>query len=251
MHKAEEIDEFQAPVLYKLVSELTLRNNLNIQPKVYYIDSPKYIAFTSGGKKVPVIALSDGLLQKLNRRELNAVIAHEMAHIKNQDIRTMALAEMTTLMVIATTILTLVSVIINTVFTIFSDSSVTFFPIILLCIASVIIFRLRMRLSHEREYEADRIAAEISEDPEALISALNKLSNLRWRWIENLFYLRENNPIPAELRTHPETENRILKLREFISIHQKSRSFFENSPMELIMPKHLREVRNRHFINNN
>jgi len=243
MHQAKFVSTSQAKVIHELVHHLSHRANLRHNPKIHYIQSSNYIAFTVGSGRNAAIALSDGLLLKLNKRELNAVIAHEVAHIKNQDYRIMLIANMASVSVFAISLLTLVAYIVSLPLVIFNQTSMSIITLILFLIASYVIFHLRIQQSRTRELLADHNAATICEDPNALISALEKLEHYHWRWVEKLFFVRSENPIPLPFRSHPENEERIQYLKEIAKTIKKPGTHFEFSHFGLTVPKHLREIR--------
>ena len=89
MYNARPIDFRDEPRLYQLIETIAQRANLKMTPKLYYIPSHVINAFSMGTPKDSLIALSDGVLRKLNFEELAAILAHEVTHVKNNDIRVM------------------------------------------------------------------------------------------------------------------------------------------------------------------
>src|SRR3989344_1165984 len=88
---AKPVSEADSPQLYHIVENLTIATGM-LMPKIYTIHDPSPNAFATGrDPKHAVIAVTTGLLQKLNKAELEGVIAHELSHVKNYDIRLMAI----------------------------------------------------------------------------------------------------------------------------------------------------------------
>ncbi|WP_040485196.1 zinc metalloprotease HtpX [Lutibaculum baratangense] len=220
MHGAREVDARSAPELYGMVAELA-RNAELPMPKVYVIDNPQPNAFATGrNPENAAVAATTGILQSLSYEELAGVMAHELAHVKHRD---------TLIMTITATIAGAISMLAN--FALFFGGNRnnplglvgTILIAILAPIAAMIV---QMAISRSREYEADRIGAEICRNPMWLASALAKIAAGAQR-IPN--WSAERNPATAHLfiinplsgrgadslfSTHPATESRIAKLRE-------------------------------------
>ena len=93
MYKASEIGQQQAPELYSSFIELARRAELAQQPKLFYIPTRMPNAFATGYGKTAAVAVTDGLLRMMNRREIEGILAHEMAHLMHRDTKVMALAD--------------------------------------------------------------------------------------------------------------------------------------------------------------
>ncbi len=206
-------------------------------PKVYVIDSPAPNAFATGrDPQHSTIAVTTGLLQLLDRQELEGVIAHEMAHIRNYDIRFMS-------MLVATlgAILVLRDLIMRwSYFGGFGDSSSSrrssrrdssgggkgqgvamILLLVLLVLGPILGALARMAVSRKREYLADAAGAFITRNPEGLARALEKLGDYSGQHLEvsegvrSLFFvnpLRRMNAVGL-MATHPPIEERISRLR--------------------------------------
>jgi heat shock protein HtpX len=225
MHGAHEVDARGAPELYNIVHELAARAGLPM-PKVYLMDNPQPNAFATGrDPQHAAVAVTTGLLEMLTREEVAAVVAHELAHIKNRD---------TLIMTITATIAGAISMLAQ--FGMFfggghRDNNSGGFGIIgtlaMVILAPIAAMLVQMAISRTREYSADRLGAEFLGNPTALASALAKISNYAHQ-IENP--TAEQNPATAHLfivnpltgshgwdnlfSTHPAPENRIAALQE-------------------------------------
>jgi heat shock protein HtpX len=221
LHGAHPVDERSAPELFALVRELAQSANLPM-PQVYVMESAQPNAFATGrNPRHAAVAVSTGLLNMLNRDEIAGVIAHELSHISNRDTLTMT---------ITATIAGAISMLAQ--FGLFFGGGArdnngagiigTLVMVILAPLAAMIV---QMAISRTREYAADELGARISERPDALASALAKISSAA-HMIENetaerapaTAHLFIVNPLSGQrmdnlFSTHPSTENRIAALQ--------------------------------------
>jgi heat shock protein HtpX len=220
MYGAREVDERAAPELYGLVRQLAGEAELPM-PKVFIMDNPQPNAFATGrNPEHAAVAVTTGLLQRLNRDELAGVLAHELGHIKHRDTLTMT---------ITATLAGAISMVANFGFYFGRGRNNSVGPIgglLLVILAPIAAALVQFGISRGREYEADRIGAEISARPLSLASALRKISGAAEQ-IPNP--PAERNPASAHLfivnplsgarmdnlfSTHPNVENRIAQLNE-------------------------------------
>ncbi|TMG83343.1 MAG: zinc metalloprotease HtpX [Betaproteobacteria bacterium] len=218
LYRAREVDASSAPQLVQIVSELTQRAGLPM-PRVYLIDETQPNAFATGrNPEHAAIAATSGILQLLSGRELRAVLAHELSHVKHRDILTSTITAS-----IAGAISTLAH------FGMFfggrdSDQRNPVLAILVLILAPIAAMLIQLAISRGREYEADRGGAELSDDPRALADALVKID----RYAKGLpLEAAEEHPATAHLMiinplhggglsslfsTHPPTEERVARL---------------------------------------
>jgi heat shock protein HtpX len=221
MHGAQEVDQRSAPDLVRLVHDLVHRAGLP-PPRVYVMDNPQPNAFATGrNPEHAAVAVTTGILQTLSRDELAGVIAHELAHIKNRDTLTMT---------ITATIAGAISMLAQ--FGLFfggnrdNNSGLgTIGTIAMVILAPIAAMLVQMAISRTREYSADELGARIAGRPDALASALLKISSAA-EHIENptaerapasapLFIVNPltHHGIDNLFATHPSTENRIAALQ--------------------------------------
>lgn len=214
MHQAREVDERSAPEFYGMVTELARRAGLPM-PKVYIVDSPNPNAFATGrNPEHAAVAATTGLLSMLSREEVEAVMAHELGHVRNRD---------TLIMTMVATIAGAISMIAN--FGLFfghgDDRPNPIIAILAVIMAPFAAMIVQMAISRTREFSADRTGAEISGNPRALASALAKIARPAQQ-IPSV--ASERNPAAAQLyivptsvselfSTHPATEKRIAALQ--------------------------------------
>jgi heat shock protein HtpX len=168
MYNAQPVTKSQAPVLYEAVETLSAKAKIPV-PKVYIIPENAPNAFATGrNEDHAAVAVTSGILKILNKDELEGVIAHELSHIKHKDI------------LISTMAATIASaVVLLSRWTMFfggSDDNGMIKTIAVAIIAPIAATLIQMAISRSREYEADAEAARVSGKPEALASALAKLS---------------------------------------------------------------------------
>ncbi|MCU0910518.1 MAG: zinc metalloprotease HtpX [Rhodobacteraceae bacterium] len=220
MQNAVEVDPRAAPDLHAMVRDLADRAGMPM-PKVYLIESDQPNAFATGrNPENAAVAATTGILRALSRTELEGVMAHELAHIRNRD---------TLLMTVTATFAGAISMLAN--FAMFfggrRDNGVGVLGALMLMILAPLAAGLvQMAISRTREYEADRVGAEICGAPLALASALRKISALAGRidlpaaernpGMAHLFIV---NPLHAHAHdalfsTHPNPANRIAALEE-------------------------------------
>ncbi len=181
---------------------LTERAGLEQLPLLFYLPSDVMNAFTTGTPREAAIGLSDGLLRRLQRRELVAVLAHELMHIVNQDIRMMAFADLTSRVTGFFSLTGQILLLVNLPLFLFTETSLPWGPILLLLVAPSISALVQLALSRNREYEADLGAAELTGDPLALASALTKMEPPHQRLLEQILLPGPRIPDPS-LTAHP------------------------------------------------
>ncbi|CAG9273102.1 zinc metalloprotease HtpX [Paraburkholderia unamae] len=222
MYNAQEVDETTAPQFYRMVRDLATRAGLPM-PRVYLINEDAPNAFATGrNPEHAAVAATTGILRVLSEREMRGVMAHELAHVKHRDIL---------ISTISATMAGAISALANFAM-IFGGRDENGRPanpiasIAVALLAPIAGALIQMAISRAREFEADRGGAEISGDPQALASALDKIH----RYAQGIpFQTAEAHPATAQMMimnplsgggianlfsTHPATEERIRRLME-------------------------------------
>ena len=228
--------------LYETVANLSLNAQLPM-PKVYEIQSDQPNAFATGrNPKNASVAVTTGLLQKLNRNEIAGVIAHELAHIKNRD---------TTIMVVAATFAGAITMLAN--FAMFfgdrrNNNLGLIGMIVMMILAPLAASLIQMAISRRREYLADQTGAEICGNPLWLASALTSIESFASK-IDN--HEAEKNPSTAHMfiinplhahahdrlfSTHPNTANRVAALEDMVD---------KQKPIQSTRRSHFPRTRNK------
>lgn len=214
MYRARPLTPREAPQLYLLLEELARRAGLERIPVLYYLPSRAMNAFTTGGKEDAALGISDGMLRRLSLREITGVLAHELSHVANGDIRVMAFADLVSRVTGVLSVVGQILLLVSLPLWLLTDVSIPWLAILVLLFAPTLSGLAQLALSRSREYEADRSAAELSGDPEALASALEKLERYQGSLWERLMMPAQRIPDPSLLRTHPPTEERVRRLLE-------------------------------------
>lgn len=213
IYRARPVDARHGSQVYRLVEVLSDRAELPSMPELYVVPSMTLNAFATGRPEKAAIAVTEGLMRKLKLSELAGVLAHEMSHIRNNDLATMALAD--TLSRI-TQFMSYGAIVLLIVYmpAILTDSArVPWLAIIVLYLAPTIGSLLQLGLSRAREYDADLEGALLTGDPMGLASALEKLEHYQGHAWEDLVLPGRRIPQPSLLRSHPQTKDRVARLR--------------------------------------
>ncbi len=221
MYRAQPIENGR---IYQITEELVLNAHLPM-PELYMIETDQPNAFATGrNPNNAAVAVSRGLVDRLNENELRGVIAHELAHIKHRDTLTMT--------VVATMAGALTMLSRGMMYSGSNSRQTRGRPspifLILMIVAPIIAVLIKMMISRTREYEADREGAEMANDPLALASALGKIEHYA-RGIRNdvaethpatahLFVINplNFNPLKSIFSTHPPTAKRIQALKSMV-----------------------------------
>lgn len=230
MSRAKEASREEYPQLYNIMEELVIPARLPM-PKIYVIDDPAPNAFATGVKPEKAsVAFTTGLIEQLNREELTGVAAHELAHIRNYDVRLMTIC------------IALVSVII--LITEFGSRMLFYggrsrrsggqkgggaailmvIALVAIILAPIVSQMIRFAISRNREFLADATAVEFTRNPYGLIRALEKISSDK-RDVKGakdataaMYISRPLNRKKKNKRslfaTHPPMEDRIARLQK-------------------------------------
>lgn len=204
----------EAPQLYDVLRELAERGGLPQVPVLYYLPSNVMNAFATGHRNRPAIGLSNALLQRMNLRELAGVLAHEVSHLRHEDIRIMTFADIVTRLTHLLSMLGQIYLLLSLPLLILGDYRINWLPVLLMIFAPFISALLQLALSRTREFNADLGAAELLGSPLPLAEALVKMEYYQGRWVEQILLPWNRVPEPSLLRTHPPTQERIERLLE-------------------------------------
>jgi heat shock protein HtpX len=223
---AHEVTKQEAPRLYRTVENLVIAAGLPM-PKVYVMDDPALNAFATGrNPNRSIVVVTSGLLQAMSDTELESVLAHELGHVRNYDIR---------LMMIVFGLVAAIGFIADIMLRMLwfgggrrnereEGPSPVFLVlgIVAAVIAPLVALLVQLAISRRREYLADSNSALLTRYPEGLVSALEKIRDLgsatkvQSTATAHLFFANplKGNSIAKLFSTHPPIEDRIAKLRQ-------------------------------------
>lgn len=219
MNGAKEIKKSDNPRLYRIVENLSITNGMPM-PKVYIVNDPAPNAFATGrDPKHAHVAATTGILDLMDDRELEAVMAHEMGHVQNYDIRVMMIV-----FGLVSAIGLITDIFLRLLWFGNDDSPNPIFVllgIVAAILAPVVAILIQAAISRQREYLADATGAMTTRDPEGLASALEKLGSVSTATrrqnssTAHLFFANplKGNGIAKLFSTHPPIPDRVSRLR--------------------------------------
>jgi heat shock protein HtpX len=210
---AKSINYLDNPELYNIVFELFKQAHLAGKPKIYLLPSLQMNAATIGNKTQPSIILTLGLVQGLSAQELKGVLAHEISHIKQDDLTffffiesmrqiTSFLARFGWIMILFFFPLLYVS-----------GSGFSIWSLLLFLALPFLSLLVQLALLRIREFSADLAAVELTGDPQSLATALQKIDYQQKKLLSYFLPLRENKNTSL-FKTHPVTAERVRRLME-------------------------------------
>ena len=231
MAGAKEIDKAEAPQLYNVVEEISIAAGVPM-PRVMVLETDALNAFATGNRVGHgTIVVTRGLLDTLNREELQGVVAHEMAHLANLDTRYMVVVGVTVglIALVCDMLLRTMSWGSSSSSSSSSDKKSSGGGLLIILLIVVAIFAplaakaVQMAVSRQREYLADATSVQFTRNPSGLISALGKLADKAApfpgvsRATQHLFIVNPVQTFTAKssalMATHPDTADRIARLR--------------------------------------
>jgi heat shock protein HtpX len=233
---ARRLHPREAPQLYAMITELANRAGLPATPHLHLHNHRPMNAFAVGDESRPAIAVSTGLVQSLERREVAAVLAHEISHIRNNDTRVMGFAAIVGRLTSMFSLFGQILLFINLPLLLLGGHSISWAIILILVLAPTVSMLMQLTLSRTREYQADLGAAGLTGDPAALASALVKIERAQQGIFRRNLWPLKPWQTPSELwRTHPPTDKRVNRLLSL----QKSENILRQytSPLERRFPR--------------
>jgi len=223
---AKPIIKEDNPYVFRMVENLCITAGVPM-PKIYFINDPAPNAFATGrDPEHASIALTSGIIEKLENEELEGVIAHELSHIKNFDIR---------LMMVVAVLVGMIVLISNWMFRIRIGGNrgkggqlgaiILIIGVVLAILSPLIAEFIKMAISRKREYLADASGALLTRYPAGLASALEKISSYSepmrranngtaHLFIANPFGAKAKRGLAHMFSTHPPIEERVSKLKD-------------------------------------
>jgi heat shock protein HtpX len=217
--RSKRVSEQEAPALYRIVRELAEADQLPM-PEIYLSPMQQPNAFATGrNPQNAKVAVTQGILQLLDERELRAVLAHELSHVRNRDILVAS---------IAATMGAAITFLARMAFWFGGDDnrSTGMLAVVAWLLAPIAAFLIQMAVSRSREFQADESGAYLSRDPDGLASALRKLDVTARRippprslspaeahlFVVNPLSALRGRGMSSMFSTHPSTADRIARL---------------------------------------
>ena len=215
--------------LTNILDGLMVASGMQDKPRLYVVESAQPNAFATGrNPKNAVICVTTGLIQKLNYRELEAVVAHELSHIKNYDIMLSAVIS-----VMAGFVVMLSDIIFRSRIrrrrddddnnSSSAEAIILILGLIFLILSPIVTKLIQLAVSRRREYLADATAVSFTRNPDGLIDALKKISSdscelevasesNAFMYISNPFKNKKNREVSSMFSTHPSISERVAAL---------------------------------------
>ena len=225
MTGAQRLRYGDSPELYHILDGLVRRSGLPARPSLYLMPGSTPNAFTIGRGSDPAVVLTEGLIGVLDRRELAGVLAHELSHVKNGDLWMLGLADSFRRFTHALSLFGFFFLLFNLPLLLVGGADISFGFLLLLMVAPMFSLILELALSRTREFEADRLTVELTDDPWGFISALKKIDYRYFRMWNVFFGYPQRRGRPEDgasnlFRTHPTMDERIRRIEESAQAHR-------------------------------
>lgn len=220
-YRTRPLSSFDAPHIHRVLRALSSRAGLERLPDLFLIPNRTMAAFTAGDKEKSAVALSAGLINRLDPDEIAGVMAHEISHIRNNDMQGMWFALLVSRVTDFLSMAGQVLLFINLPLILFNQVTISWVAIAILILAPSLSYLIQLSLSRVNEFNADLGSAELLGTPEPLISALAKIETSHNGILDRFFLRKQSDDASALFRTHPPTGERIRRLKDMrvTSVH--------------------------------
>jgi heat shock protein HtpX len=209
---AGRLRRHQAPELYRVLDILYRRAGLTAEPHLFYVPATDLNAFAVGDAREGGIAITDGLVQALDLRQLAGVLAHEVSHLRHGDTRVMSMAATMTRLTIWGAFLLQLALLLMLPMVLAGELRMPWLELVVVAFAPSASTLLQLALSRNREFTADLEAAALTRDPLGLAAALEVLERRQGLWLTTLLLGHRPPGWFRLLQTHPPTGERIRQL---------------------------------------
>jgi len=236
LYQARPLHPHELAELHDLTAELAGRAGLSRSPSLWYVPSGVPNAFSVGNREHAALAVTDGLLRRLSSRELVGVMAHEVAHIRHNDVWVMSLADLISRLTSLLSHFGQLILLLSLPAIALGYAWLSPLAVGMLLLGPMAITLLQLALSRTREFGADVGAVQLTGDPLGLASALEKIARQERGWLETILMPGRRNPEASVFRTHPATEKRIQRLLELAG---RAPALAPRVPDRIEVPPHL------------
>jgi heat shock protein HtpX len=214
MYRARRIVPQPGEQLGEIIDVLAERAGLPTRPQLYVVPSMALNAFAAGKQDHAAIAITEGLLRQLTLREIAGVLAHEISHVRNNDLWVMGVADVFTRVTQSMSYIAIFLAMLNVLGAFQGEQYASWWAIAFLYLAPMMSNLLQLGLSRAREYDADLEGAQLTGDPLGLASALKRIEDHTGKVWEDVMLPAPGRRVvyPSILRSHPTTEDRIRRL---------------------------------------
>lgn len=198
--------------LQPLLKHLAMRAELPAVPRLFLLPGAAPNALTFGRRDDAWLGLTEGLLLGLERRELVGVLAHEISHIRNNDLWIMELAGLFQRLAGILALAGALMLLLGLPLLVLGQLHINWAAVALLLLAPTLVTLMQLGLSRVREFDADLEAVRLTGDPLGLASALRRIEQFESHWLRRLLLPGLRAPGQDLLRSHPATGSRIERL---------------------------------------
>lgn len=231
LYRAEPLDVRHGLPFFRMTDALAQRAGLPATPKLFVIPSLTVNAFSMGRPDRAAIALTEGLMRRLSLTEAGAVLAHEVSHIRNGDLKAMARADMVARLAQVMWVSALVLLTVSLPGYLYGQSRMPWLAILLLFVAPALVNLLQLAISRRREFDADLDAVRLTGDPRAVAAALAHIECYQGSLAEDFLLPSRRIPMPSLLRAHPSTQARLARLERIEAMPQHPPIAVAETPM--------------------
>ena len=216
IYRARRVDRQAGDQLSDVLDILVERAQLAKRPTLHVVPSLALNAFAAGKPDTAAIAITEGVLRRLTLREIAGVLAHEISHVRNNDLWVMGVADALTRVTQAMSYVAVFLAVLNFVAAFQGEQYASWWAVLFLYLTPMLSNLMQLGLSRAREYDADLEAAQLTGDPLGLAAALRGLEHHTGRIWEDVMLPAPGRRVayPSLLRSHPATDERVRRLVE-------------------------------------
>ena len=216
MYRGRRVVPQAGDQLSEVLDILVERAALTKRPVLYVVPSMALNAFAAGKPDNAAIAITEGLLRRLTLREIAGVLAHEISHVRNNDLWVMGVADALTRVTQGMSFVAIFLALLNFVAAFAGEQYASWWAVLFLYLTPMLSNLMQLGLSRAREYDADLEAAQLTGDPLGLAAALRVLEQHTGRIWEDVMLPAPGRRVayPSLLRSHPATDERVRRLVE-------------------------------------